>query len=179
MGQRISRAKAALTAAEARFELPTGAERAQRLDDVMAVICLIFNEGHTATAGSDWMRPELSYEAMRLARMLAELAPDDVEVLGLQALVEFQGSRLAARIDEHGDPVLLEAQEGVPCRGHQLAPDRGAVRRAGDGGFRPGGRGELRGRARARLRPRCRPGGPGDAGGGRAPALAARAERAR
>ncbi|WP_244932301.1 sigma-70 family RNA polymerase sigma factor [Nocardioides sp. W7] len=111
MGQRISRAKKTLAEAHAEFELPTGAERVRRLDDVMAVIYLIFNEGYTATSGKDWMRPDLSNEAMRLARMLAVLAPDEPEVLGLQALLEFQGSRMAARLDESGAPVLLEAQD--------------------------------------------------------------------
>ncbi len=100
MGQRISRAKKTLSAAHAEFELPTGPERTRRLDDVMAVIYLIFNEGYTATAGEDWMRPDLANEAMRLARMLAALAPDEPEVLGLQALLELQGSRMAARLDE-------------------------------------------------------------------------------
>ncbi len=111
MGQRISRAKKALAEAHAEFELPSGAERTRRLDDVMAVIYLIFNEGYTATTGQDWMRPDLSHEAMRLARMLAALAPDEPEVLGLQALLELQGSRMAARLDEYGAPVLLEAQD--------------------------------------------------------------------
>ncbi len=111
MGQRISRAKRTLSAAHAEFELPTGAERTGRLDDVMAVIYLIFNEGYTATAGEDWMRPELANEAMRLARTLAALSPDEPEVLGLQALLEIQGSRMAARLDERGEPVLLEAQD--------------------------------------------------------------------
>ena len=111
MGQRISRAKKTLSAAHAEFELPTGAERTKRLDDVMAVIYLIFNEGYTATAGEDWMRPDLASEAMRLARMLAAGSTDEPEVLGLQALLEIQGSRMDARIDEHGAPVLLEAQD--------------------------------------------------------------------
>ena len=111
MGQRISRAKKALSAARADFELPTGPERTRRIDDVMAVIYLIFNEGYTATTGQDWMRPDLANEAMRLARMLVTFAPDDVEVLGLQALLEIQGSRMAARLDEEGVPVLLEAQD--------------------------------------------------------------------
>ena len=111
MGQRISRAKRTLAEARAEFELPTGAERVARLDDVMAVIYLIFNEGYAATAGEDWMRTDLVAEATRLARMLSALAPNEVEVLGLQALLELQGSRIAARVSDDGEPVLLEAQD--------------------------------------------------------------------
>ena len=111
MGQRISRAKKTLSAASAEFELPTGPERARRVDDVMAVIYLIFNEGYTATTGQDWMRPDLANEGMRLARMLVVLVPEEVEVLGLQALLEIQGSRMSARVDERGVPVLLESQD--------------------------------------------------------------------
>ena len=111
MGQRISRAKKTLSEAHAEFELPVGPERTKRLDDVMAVIYLIFNEGYTATAGEEWMRPDLANEAIRLAGMLAALAPDEPEVLALQALLEIQGSRMPARIDEYGSPVLLEAQD--------------------------------------------------------------------
>lgn len=111
MGQRISRAKKTLSEAHADFDMPVGEERTRRLDDVMAVIYLIFNEGYTATAGEDWMRPDLAAEATRLARMLSDLAPDEPEVLGLQALLEIQGSRTAARLDEDGAPVLLEAQD--------------------------------------------------------------------
>ena len=111
MGQRISRAKKTLSEAHAEFELPAGPVRAKRLDDVMAVIYLIFNEGYTATAGEEWMRPDLANEAIRLARMLAALAPDEPEVLALQALLEIQGSRMPARLDEDGAPVLLEAQD--------------------------------------------------------------------
>jgi len=111
MGQRISRAKKTLVTKGAEFELPSGPERTARLGDVMAVIYLIFNEGYAATAGADWMRPDVADEAMRLARTLVAFAPDDVEVLGLQALLEIQGSRMAARLDEHGEPVLLEAQD--------------------------------------------------------------------
>jgi RNA polymerase sigma factor (sigma-70 family) len=123
MGQRISRAKKTLSAAHAEFELPTGPERTGRLDGVMAVIYLIFNEGYAATAGEDWMRSDLASEAMRLARMLAAVAPDEPEVLGLQALLEIQGSRLAARIGEQGAPVLLEAQDRT--RWDQLLIRRG------------------------------------------------------
>lgn len=111
MGQRISRAKKTLAEAKAEFELPAGADRLRRLDDVMAVLYLIFNEGYTATAGDDWMRPELVSEAIRLARMLADLAPDEPEVHGLQALLELQASRGRARTDDAGRPVLLEDQD--------------------------------------------------------------------
>jgi len=130
MGQRISRAKKALSAVHAEFELPRGAERTSRIDDVMAVIYLIFNEGYTATAGEDWMRPDLVNEAIRLARMLVGFAPDEVEVLGLHALLEIQGSRTAARLDERGVPVLLEAQDR--SRWDQLLVRRGlaALRQA-------------------------------------------------
>jgi RNA polymerase sigma factor (sigma-70 family) len=111
MGQRISRAKRTLSEARADFELPTGADRDKRLDDVMAVIYLIFNEGYAAAAGEHWMRPDLAHEGIRLARMLTALAPSEPEALGLQALLEIQGSRIGARLDERGAPVLLEAQD--------------------------------------------------------------------
>jgi predicted RNA polymerase sigma factor len=111
MGQRISRAKKTLAEARAEFELPTGADREARLDDVMAVIYLIFNEGYSATAGDDWTRPELTGEAIRLARMLVELAPEEPEAHGLQALLELQASRMTARTDADGEPVLLEDQD--------------------------------------------------------------------
>lgn len=111
MGQRISRAKKTLTEVRAEVEIPTGADREKRLDDVMAVIYLIFNEGYSATLGEDWMRPDLATEAIRLARMLAELAPEEPETHGLQALLEIQGSRMPARVGPSGEPVLLEAQD--------------------------------------------------------------------
>ncbi|HJQ06206.1 MAG TPA: RNA polymerase sigma factor [Nocardioides sp.] len=111
MGQRISRAKRTLADAGVELELPVGQERLDRLDDVMAVIYLVFNEGYAATAGEDWMRPELTREAIRLARMLAELVPDEPEVHGLQALLELQASRGVARVDADGRPVLLEDQD--------------------------------------------------------------------
>jgi predicted RNA polymerase sigma factor len=111
VGQRISRAKRTLVEARADLDLPTGAERAERLGDVMAVIYLIFNEGYAATAGNDWMRPDLCHEGIRLARMLAELVPTDPEVHGLQALLELQASRTRARVDRDGTAVLLEAQD--------------------------------------------------------------------
>lgn len=111
MGQRISRAKKTLTTARAEFELPTGEERTRRLDDVMAVVYLIFTEGYSAATGADWMRPDLAREGIRLARMLAELAPGEPEIHGLQALVELQGSRIDARTDAAGAPVLLDDQD--------------------------------------------------------------------
>jgi RNA polymerase sigma factor (sigma-70 family) len=111
MAQRISRAKRTLSEASVGFELPTGPDRDKRLDDVMAVIYLIFNEGYSAAAGEHWMRPDLANEGIRLARMLAALAPDETEALGLQSLLEIQGSRIGARLDDDGAPVLLEAQD--------------------------------------------------------------------
>jgi RNA polymerase sigma factor (sigma-70 family) len=111
MGQRISRAKRTLAEAQADFELPTGADRARRLDDVMAVVYLVFNEGYSATAGDDWMRPELCHEAIRLARLLADMVPDEPEVHGLEALLEIQASRTHARTDGDGRAVLLEDQD--------------------------------------------------------------------
>jgi RNA polymerase sigma factor (sigma-70 family) len=109
IGQRISRAKKTLVGAD--FDLPTGPEREKRLADVMSVIYLIFNEGYSATAGDDWMRPELCLEALRLARLLAGLAPREPEVHGLEALLEIQASRTRARTDVGGRPVLLEDQD--------------------------------------------------------------------
>jgi RNA polymerase sigma factor (sigma-70 family) len=111
VGQRISRAKRTLAEAGATLEMPTGAERTERLDDVMAVIYLVFNEGYAATAGTSWMRTDLCLEALRLARMLAALAPGDAEVHGLQALLELQASRLHARTSPTGEAVLLEDQD--------------------------------------------------------------------
>jgi RNA polymerase sigma factor (sigma-70 family) len=109
VGQRISRAKKTLEGES--FELPVGAQREARLDDVMGVLYLIFNEGYTATSGADWARPDLCAEAVRLTRMLAALAPQDPEVDGLLALMELQASRLHARTDAEGRPVLLEEQD--------------------------------------------------------------------
>ena len=105
------------------MEMPTGRERQQRLADVMAVVYLVFNEGYAASSGEHWTRPELCLEGMRLARILAALVPDDPEVQGLQALLEIQGSRLAARRDATGKPVLLEAQDR--SRWDQLLVHRG------------------------------------------------------
>jgi RNA polymerase sigma factor (sigma-70 family) len=111
MAQRIVRAKRTLTAARVPFEVPRGEELAQRLASVLEVVYLIFNEGYTATSGEDWMRPTLCNEALRLGRMLAELAPNESEAHGLIALMELQASRSAARVDAAGRPVLLLAQD--------------------------------------------------------------------
>lgn len=107
IAQRIVRAKRTLAEARIPFEVPRGAELASRLASVLEVIYLVFNEGYAATAGDDWMRPLLCEEAMRLGRVLAELAPLEPEVHGLVALMELQASRFAARTDEAGDPILL------------------------------------------------------------------------
>jgi len=111
MGQRISRAKRQLAESGASFEMPTGTERQARVADVMAVVYLIFNEGYAASSGSAWTRPDLCLEAMRLARILSHLVPEEPEVRGLQALLELQGSRLPARHHADGRPVLLEYQD--------------------------------------------------------------------
>jgi RNA polymerase sigma-70 factor (ECF subfamily) len=107
IAQRIVRAKRTLTAARVPFEVPAGVERAARLSSVLEVIYLIFNEGYTATAGDDWMRPALCEDALRLGRILAELAPQEPEVHGLVALMEIQASRSRARVGPSGEPVLL------------------------------------------------------------------------
>ena len=111
IAQRITRAKRTLKAARIPFELPTAAHRSERLGSVLEAIYLIFNEGYTATAGQQWLRPTLCDEALRLARSLASLIPEDTETLGLAALLEFQSSRFAARIGANGEPVLLAQQD--------------------------------------------------------------------
>jgi RNA polymerase sigma-70 factor (ECF subfamily) len=111
ISQRIVRAKRTLTEARVRFEVPGGAERTARLASVLEVIYLIFNEGYSATAGNEWMRPALCEEALRLGRILAELTPAEAEVHGLVALMEIQASRLGARVGPSGEPVLLLEQD--------------------------------------------------------------------
>jgi predicted RNA polymerase sigma factor len=110
LAQRIVRAKRTLSEAKVPYELPRGEALGERLASVLEVVYLVFNEGYTATAGEDWMRPALVEEALRLGRMLAGLAPTEPEVLGLQALMELQASRIPARTDAQGRPVLLLAQ---------------------------------------------------------------------
>jgi RNA polymerase sigma factor (sigma-70 family) len=109
--QRIVRAKRTLAAAHVPFEVPRGAELSPRLASVLEVIYLIFNEGYSATAGDDWVRPALCEDALRLGRILAQLAPNNAEVCGLVALMEIQASRLGARIDASGEPILLLDQD--------------------------------------------------------------------
>jgi RNA polymerase sigma factor (sigma-70 family) len=111
VAQRIVRAKRTLAEARVPFEVPRGADRAGRLASVLEVLYLVFNEGYAATAGDDWMRPALCEDALRLGRMLAELAVDEPEVHGLVALMEIQASRSRARLGPSGAPVLLLDQD--------------------------------------------------------------------
>ena len=111
VAQRIVRAKRTLAEAKVPFEVPRGAELDARLASVLDVLYLIFNEGYSATAGEDWVRPGLCEEALRLGRVLAGLAPDEAEVHGLVALMEIQASRLRARVGPSGEPVLLLDQD--------------------------------------------------------------------
>jgi RNA polymerase sigma factor (sigma-70 family) len=111
VAQRIVRAKRTLTEARVPFEVPRGADLAARLSSVLGVIYLVFNEGYSATAGEDWVRPALCEDALRLGRILAGLAPDEAEVHGLVALMEIQASRLRARVGPRGEPVLLLEQD--------------------------------------------------------------------
>jgi RNA polymerase sigma factor (sigma-70 family) len=111
IAQRIVRAKRTLAEARVPFEVPSRDELADRLASVLEVLYLIFNEGYTATAGDDWMRPALCQEALRLGRILAELAPDEPEVHGLVALMEIQASRSRARTGRSGEPILLLDQD--------------------------------------------------------------------
>src|SRR6266481_2949308 len=107
VAQRIIRAKRTLAEARVPFEIPRKADLAARLASVLEVIYLVFNEGYSATAGDDWMRPALCEDALRLGRILAELAPQEPEVHGLVALMEIQASRSAARVGPAGEPILL------------------------------------------------------------------------
>jgi RNA polymerase sigma factor (sigma-70 family) len=131
IAQRIVRAKRTLGERHIAFEVPPAPERAERLASVLEVVYLVFNEGYSATAGDDWLRPELCWEALRLGRMLAELAPDEPEVHGLTALMEIQASRFRARVDPAGRPVTLADQNRG--RWDQLLIRRGftALLRAG------------------------------------------------
>ncbi|MEU6236714.1 sigma-70 family RNA polymerase sigma factor [Kitasatospora sp. NPDC047058] len=135
VAQRIVRAKRTLAGAGVPFEVPYGEDRAARLSSVLEVVYLIFNEGYSATAGDDLLRPALCEDALRLARVLAGLAPDEPEVHGLAALLEFQAARTAARTGPDGQPVLLADQNRA--RWDRLLIRRGfaALQRAGTGPY--------------------------------------------
>jgi predicted RNA polymerase sigma factor len=130
IAQRIVRAKRTLAEAKVPFEVPRGAELAARLSSVLEVLYLVFNEGYSATAGDDWMRPALCDDAVRLGRILAGLAPREPEVHGLVALMEIQASRSKARVGPSGEPILLLEQNRA--RWDQLLIRRGlaALQRA-------------------------------------------------
>jgi RNA polymerase sigma factor (sigma-70 family) len=138
VAQRIVRAKRTLADKRVPFEVPAGTERAARLSSVLEVLYLIFNEGYSATAGEDWVRPALCEDALRLGRILAELAPGEAEVHGLVALMEIQASRLRARVGPSGEPVLLLDQDRAGW--DQLLIRRGlaALHRADKLGAAPG-----------------------------------------
>ena len=138
MAQRIVRAKRTLGQASVPFELPPPAELAERLESVLEVVYLVFNEGYTATAGDDWMRPALLDEALRLGRMLAGLAPQEPEAHGLIALMELQASRARARVDAGGRPVLLLDQDRARWDGLLIRRGLAALARAGQLGGQPG-----------------------------------------
>jgi RNA polymerase sigma factor (sigma-70 family) len=139
IAQRIVRAKRTLTEAHVPFEVPGRPELAARLSSVLEVVYLIFNEGYSATAGDDWIRPALCEDALRLGRVLAELAPDQPEVHGLVALMEIQSSRTRSRVSRSGEPILLLDQDR--SRWDHLLIRRGlaALRRAEElgGGLGP------------------------------------------
>src|SRR5881409_470792 len=135
VAQRIVRAKRTLREARVPFEVPRGAERTARLSSVLEVIYLVFNEGYSATAGDEWVRPALCEDALRLGRILAELVPQEPEVHGLVALMEIQASRLRARVGPAGEPILLLDQDRA--RWDQLLVRRGLA--ALDRAAAPGG----------------------------------------
>ncbi|WP_405572054.1 MULTISPECIES: RNA polymerase sigma factor [Streptomyces] len=135
VAQRIVRAKRSLAKAGVPFEVPGPAERAERLDSVLEVIYLIFNEGYSATAGDDWLRPALCEDALRLARVLTGLMPREPEVHGLTALLEFQASRIAARTGPDGEPVLLADQNRAKWNRMLIRRGMDALQRAGTGPY--------------------------------------------
>lgn len=138
IAQRITRAKKRLADAVARYEVPEGAERAERLQTVLEVIYLIFNEGYAATSGQDAIRASLCQEAMRLGRILSGLMPDETEVLGLVALMEIQASRFAARTGPDGSSIPLPAQNRSLWDGVLIEHGLAALARAGAAGKPPG-----------------------------------------
>jgi len=130
VAQRIVRAKKTLADANVPFEVPRGPELATRLSSVLEVVYLIFNEGYSATAGEDWVRPALCEDALRLGRILAELAPNEAEVHGLVALMEIQASRLGARTKPNGEPILLLEQNRAQWDHLLIARGLAALERA-------------------------------------------------
>jgi RNA polymerase sigma factor (sigma-70 family) len=138
IAQRIVRAKKTLSEARVPFELPPAEALGARLSSVLEVIYLIYNEGYTATSGEDWLRPALCDEALRLGRMLAELAPSEPEVHGLAALMELQSSRAAARVDVRGKPVLLMDQDRMRWDRTLIRRGLAALERARATGVAPG-----------------------------------------
>src|SRR5580692_10124392 len=130
LGQRISRAKKTLSEAHVPFETPRGDELRRRLESVLSVVYLIFNEGYTATSGEEWMRAALCDDALRLGRMLVELLPGESEVHGLLALMELQASRAAARRGPTGEAVLLPEQDRSLWDHAQIERGMGALHRA-------------------------------------------------
>ncbi len=143
IAQRIVRAKRTLAEKRVPFEVPRGPELAARLSSVLEVIYLVFNEGYSATAGDDWMRPALCEDALRLGRILAELAPREPEVHGLVALMEIQASRSGARTSSSGDPILLMDQNRA--RWDQLLISRGLAAIARAEKLRAGNDGGIKG----------------------------------
>jgi len=135
VAQRIVRAKRSLATAGVPFEVPYGPDRTARLSSVLEVIYLVFNEGYSATAGDDLVRPALCEDALRLIRVLAALMPDEPEVHGLAALLEIQASRLAARTDGDGMPVLLADQHRTTWNRMLIRRGMDELRRAGDGPY--------------------------------------------
>lgn len=138
IAQRLVRAKRTLGKARIPFELPGEDELAERLESVLEVVYLVFNEGYTATAGDDWMRPALMDEALRLGRMLAQLAPVEPEAQGLAALMELQASRARARVNADGKPVLLLDQDRARWDGVLVRRGLAALGRAQQLGGEPG-----------------------------------------
>ena len=128
--QRIVRAKKTLSAAKVPFEVPGREEYPERIAAVLGVLYLIFNEGHAASSGADWMRPELSYEAIRLTRVLAALAPDERDPLSLLALMELTSARFPARVGADGQPILLADQDRTRWDRSRIARGRTALARA-------------------------------------------------
>ncbi|MFF8258819.1 RNA polymerase sigma factor [Streptomyces virginiae] len=135
VAQRVVRAKRTLAKAAVPFEVPSGADREARLSSVLEVIYLVFNEGYSATSGDDLVRPALCEDALRLARVLAALMPEEGEVHGLAALLEFQASRIATRTGPDGEPVLLADQNRARWNRLLIARGARAMSRAGSGPY--------------------------------------------